>query len=266
MAVLPIPIEEIPCEARITWYVDGVVVSEVYMGDNQLTPLIWEFTEPGTHTITLIVCNCCGCCTYEQEVTIGPFLYIERLDCAKFVLKDNYEYDGLTIEINLFDTDNNKTNLITQTQYTGKSDFIINLPTDGVYILEYIIRDLDGNNIRTERFVLYEFCHILMCYKELLMSINCKECNPCDNERAREIMDQMNQFIMNLVAFGINITIHYGLESHFFYFDDKYTSFIKDTNTILSQLLRMCSKCGFIENRKGTWNCTVIKHPCRICK
>ena len=68
MAVVPSPISEIPCEARITWYVNDVVVSEVDMGLNEMTPLIWEFDTPGTHAVTLRVCNCCGCCTYEEEV------------------------------------------------------------------------------------------------------------------------------------------------------------------------------------------------------
>lgn len=264
---IPFPVSEIPCEARITWYVNDVVVSEVDMGLNEMTPLVWEFKEPGTYNIKLRVCNCCGCCTYEEEVTIGPYLYIERLDCRKFVLKDNYEYDGLTIELNLFDTDNNKTSLVNNTSYTGKSDFIINLPSDGVFIIEYIIRDLSGLIIRTERFVVYEFCSILRCYKELLMQINCKNCNPCsDKSDMNLLMNQLNQFIMNLFAFGINISVHYGLESHFFYFADKYTSFIKDTNTILQQLMKMCSKCGFIEHIGSTpIKCTVIKKPCKTC-
>jgi hypothetical protein len=269
MAVVPSPISEIPCEARITWYVNDVVVSEVDMGLNEMTPLIWEFKEPGTYIVKLRVCNCCGCCTYEQEVTIGPFLYIERLDCSKFVLKDNYEYEGLTLEINLFDTDNNKTNLISQVSYTGKSDFVISLPSDGVYVIEYIIRDLTGLIIRTERFVVYEFCSILKCYKELLMQINCKNCDPCHDYNKGDmtlLMNQLNQFIMNLFAFGINISVHYGLESHFFYFDDKYTSFIKDTNTILQQLMRMCGRCGFIKNKTtNPIKCTMIKKPCITC-
>lgn len=267
--MIDFPIEEIVCEARITWYVNNEVVSETDIGDGQVPPLIYEFPTPGKYIIKLRVCTCCGCCEKEQIVNIGPSLYLERDNCLIFILRDYNDYFNLKIEINLYDSDKNKTNLISSDSYSGRKDFRINLPYDGVYYLEYIIRDEAGNIVKMERFVLYEFCSILQCFKRFMMSLNCENCDPCDNdiqERIR-LQDQIQLFMFNFFAFSARLAIHSGLNYGHFYFRDEYASFLDETALVLKQLLKVCSKCGYIDKPHG--KIATIHHittPCTTCQ
>lgn len=247
----------LPCGVELTWLVDGEVIDGPY-GYNEAADIpdfYHTFETEGKHTVTLRVEGCCGTCEYTETICVGPKVSTERVSCLFFRLHDNHVYpEGLSLEINVFNTKQEKLETIRVDNYRGEQSFDIKYPFDGIYIVEYAVFNTANPTtiIERKRFVHYDFCSILVCYKKLLFDINCATCNPCGEEKTkRESLDQLNMFVANLFAFVQMVTIHYGMENNHFYFKEEYLSFLDGTQDIIDNLLRICGKCGFIEPYKS---------------
>jgi len=248
------------CEYTVEWFVDGESVTGVIRHDTSFPfiPLKYTFNTPGKHVITLEVCNCCGCCKEEKVITVGPPVFIERQSCGIFKLQDwnTFLKDTVILELNIYNLSNELLSGKTVTDYLGDTFFTIELPQDGMYVIEYIIRSSDNefSILDKQRFVVYEFCNILQCYKQILMSINCTDCKPClDNiQEFTAWLNQLNMFVANLYALGYNIAVYSGLNNGVFLFREEYLTFLKETDIIINNLNRICGRCGFVSRMGDT--------------
>lgn len=257
------------CSNRISWFVNEELVEGPYLYNElaDVPSFYYTFEKEGKYEILVKVCNCCGCCEYKEVICVGSSVSIERSSCYKFKLIDNVVYSlGLDLEVSVYNTKQEKLTSYVFENYTGEKSLDISLPQDGIYIVEYSIynKNLPTNIIERKRFVIYEFCSLLSCYKELLLGINCTNCDPCNytKEEDRLWLDQLNMFMANVLPFIQNLALHYGLENNHFLFKEEYISFIDNSQDILDNLLRICGKCGYIErNNPIPYKCVKIT-PC----
>lgn len=258
-----------PCDIEVTWYInDELKLGPLsYNTIADIVPFSEVFEQEGKYEIKLVVCNCCGCCEYIETICVGPKVSIERIDCLHFKLVDNQVYpENLNLSITVYNTKQEVVETKTIENYVGEQSFDIFYPYDGIYIVEYLVFNSTNPThiIERKRFVTYDFCSILRCYKEMLFGINCTTCDPCtqNKEEERKWLDQLNMFVANLYAFIQYIAIHYGMENNHFYFKEEYISFIDDAQKVVENLLRICGKCGFISKENPIpYKCVTIK-PC----
>jgi hypothetical protein len=269
VSILKPPGTEDPCDIEVSWYVnDELKIGPLsYNRVQDIAPFSEVFETEGKYTIRLVVCNCCGCCEYSEVICVGPKVSIDRLGCLQFKLTDNQVYpDGLNLDLTIYAPDQTVIEKRTIENYTGEQSIDISYGYDGIYIVEYLVYNSanPANVIERKRFVTYDFCSILRCYKELLFGINCTTCDPCSMTKEEDKMwlDQLNMFVANVYAFIQYAAIHYGLENNHFLFREEYISHIDNTQKIVENLLRICGKCGFISHENPVpYKCVTIK-PC----
>lgn len=255
------------CNIYYRWYVDGVVVQEGEIGlPNDIPILNHVFTDRGKYIVRLEICNCCGCCSKEQDIWIGPKQYVERLDCLSFRFTDVENFAGRDtgpVYLELFIRDM-KGDVVARSEvetYVGESEWDFGLPIDGLYFLEYnIYEEKGGRLLDSKRFVIYEFCTLLVCYKKILMEVVCETCELCDEDQLtlKQYMYQLNQFIAFASALAMNMIIYGGATNHNFYFSDKYLGLLKETHLYIDQILKLCKKCHYV-SIKGN-----IPYKCKV--
>lgn len=209
------------------------------------------FQQEGEYILQSQYCNCCGCCETEYKIYVGPTIYATRTDCLKFRLSDRNSYNQpYNLNITIYNAENQVVLNNQYVDYLGDDDFEIELPFDGVYVVEYVLTNPATNDVLAkERIMLFDFCTIIQCYKKLLMDINCTDCNKCiEDIRGHNVqMYKINTFLMNFQAFVMNMTVQFGNTNGMLYFEEKYLTFIEDSQFYIDRLLALCSKCGYTD-------------------
>ena len=208
--------------------------------------VVW-FNTPGDWRIIVEYCNCCGCCSYELTVRVSPEIYIEREECLTFKLVDTRLFNfNVNVQINLYNTRNELLLRYAQDDYRGDTDYVLVLPGDGIYVVEYRLIDPRTNTlIYIQRFVLYEFCSLLKCYAELNRQINCTDCKNCPEDLTEdERMFQMNKFLSLWFIFWSRTLTYAGNTNGYFLFKECYLKELQDLDLTIQQLNKVCGRCG----------------------
>jgi hypothetical protein len=218
-------------------------------------PLNYVFKEQGKHTVCIEVSNCCGTCIDCLEVYVGDSVSLSRTDCRKFLLSDVQSYvDNCKVEIKVFTPDEQLINTLIIENYSGNSSFNIDLPIDNVYIVSYVvsyIQPITGKEVIVinRKLVLYEFCTVLRCYKEMLTKSLCVPCpDPCSQQENHIVNEaefhKLNQYLIAASNFVTNILLYENGTNGGFYFDDKYLQFLRETQIGIKRMVDLCNGCG----------------------
>lgn len=230
--------------ARVRWFVNDELILEVTDIAQMGEPFVREFDREGRYRIRIEVCNCCGCCEFEETISVGPSLFLQRTGCHTMSIVDWTNYaptDRQRVTITTLDGK-------TVAQYLLPSNptvpAVISVSRDGVYIVSVELIDPFGVVLRSRRFVWYEFCHLLDCYHELVRKAACTDCKCDDPVEEAETQKKIDRFLMLAGAFFASIDVQFGNTYGLLYYEERFLGVLRDHRALLDALLDVCGRCG----------------------
>jgi hypothetical protein len=233
--------------------------------DNYLIPIEFSFSSKGKYTIKLTVTNCCGTCTYEHTLTVGASITIERVDCYKFKFNDFYNFGSIgsrTLNVVLKNVDLEIVKQWQFTNYSGTTDVLFELPSDGVYVVSYELVDQLGVVIVYKEYSIYEFCSLISCYEKMITQKMCITNDCKDDATIKNISEKLNEFVAIASAFYASLDIQFGKTYGNFEYKSEYLNTLQNHQFLLNTLSKICGKC----NIQATSNVNFSSEPvCIIC-
>jgi len=241
---------------EVSVYLDGVILSTLQYAPDQVVPdpkFEWEPGDEGRHEIKVVVCNCCACCVRTESVVVGDQVQLGRESCHNFTFNDYGSYPDATLTVLVKDAKGVVLQTFTDTSFSG-GEFSFYLAKDGAYQVCYTVTK-DTQTLYTNCFVVYDFCTIFECYKEILLDLTCAKFSECEKEA-------FNVALMNLLAFNtvgaaffgsilISVDTSYGVLG----LDEVDLGVLADVQYYYEQLLNICSNCNNPEIRDLTRPC-----------
>ena len=232
---------------------------------NYFNPIELSFSAKGKYTITLTVTNCCGTCTYSHELIVGGTTTIERVDCYKFKFLDYYNFANIsskTLNVVLKDVSLQTIKQWQFVNYTGTTEVLFSVPSDGVYIVSYQLVDSLGVVIVNKEFTIYEFCGLIGCYEQMITQKICPSGNCTDEAIAKNLSEKLNEFVAIASAFYASLDIQFGRTYGNFEYKEEYLNTLQNHQFLLNTLNKICGKC----NIQMTENSNFSNEPvCIIC-
>lgn len=245
----------------VTYYSNGTVIyTTTIQGDDPLvvTPFTVSFAEEGKYTIKLTVTNCCGTCTVEKQITVGPPLQLKRIGCGVFEIEDYIPRStGTRLRITLTDVSGKEIQKYIVENYNPKdttsSEVIYNflqftVPYDGIYIISIDTIDSFGEALTSKKFTIYEFCNIIECYKNLVEKYLCTDCDCVNKSEAYELQQKINAFLATAFAFFASVDIQYGNTYGLLHYQSNQLSTLRNHELLLKQLHILCDQCDVTSN------------------
>lgn len=232
---------------------------------NYFNPVEFTFSAKGKYTITLTVTNCCGTCTYSHELIVGGTTTIERVDCYKFKFLDYYNFANIsskTLNVVLKDVSLQTIKQWQFVNYTGTTEVLFSVPSDGVYIVSYQLVDSLGVVIVNKEFTIYEFCGLIGCYEQMITQKICPSSTCTDEATVKNLSEKLNEFVAIASAFYASLDIQFGRTYGNFEYKEEYLNTLQNHQFLLNTLNKICGKC----NIQMTENSNFSNEPvCIIC-
>lgn len=232
-----------PGDFTVKYFINDIEDTRIIINSgNYQSPLALEFDTKGKYVIRQEVTNCCGTCTYTQEIIVGASVEFERIDCLKFRVNDYYNHSFIGEKTLLIDVMNHKLEVLNSwkiEEYSGDQEVLFSLPSDGVYVVSYKIVDNLGVIIYEKTYCLYELCGVYQCYESLLLEKIYK--NDCKDPEVVKLESDINYFMSVFIALKSSIDVQLGITYGNLEYDEKYLGIIGSHQFLINELTKLCS-------------------------